>query len=210
MERETENNNQLFGEVLKTARTYAVPIIRTKSHELLEEITLSNNPAHILEIGTAIGYSGISMLGCCKGDLITIEHNEEYILQAKKNFELAGLKERVKIIRGDCHIEIAKMLYSGKFDEYFDMIFLDGPKAQYIYLLDGLIELLRPGGVFVADNVLFRGYVQGTNVAPTKRYKTIIKRLAEFTDRCLSHEKLKDVKIYDSEDGMLFATKVKV
>lgn len=190
------------------AKTYGVPIIRTKSHEILEEFTKSKNPKHILEIGTAVGFSGITMLSVCDGDLLTIEHNKDFICQAKDNFEKAGFSSRTKIIEGDCHVEIARLLASNKFDGYFDMIFLDGPKAQYNLLLDGLLLLLAEGGTLVADNVLFRGYVEGTTAVPTKRYKTIIKRLNEFIESCKTHESLTNFKLVEIEDGMIFADKV--
>ena len=190
------------------AKSYGVPIIRTKSHEILEEFTKKHQPKHILEIGTAVGFSGITMLSVCQGDLVTIEHKEDFICQAKENFEKFGLSSRVKIISGDCHVELAKLLSSGEFDGYFDMIFLDGPKAQYNLLIDGLILLLKSGGRLVADNVLFRGYVEGTSAVPTRRYKTIIKRLGEFIETCKTHDKLTDFELNDVEDGMIFVRKI--
>lgn len=202
------NTNELnLNKMLTTAKNYGVPIIRTESHKFLEKITKKYNPTHILEIGTAIGYSGISMLSMCDGDLVTIEHNKESIKLAKKNFKDQNFYDRVKIISGDCHIEIAKMIYEGKFINYFDMIFLDGPKAQYNLLLDGLLLLLKPNGVFIADNVLFRGYVSGQKEAPTKRYKTIIKRLNEFIENCKTNKYLKEFSLINIEDGLIFARK---
>ena len=189
------------------AKTYGVPIIRTESHKILEKFTTEKQPLHILEIGMAVGFSGITMLSACKGDLVTIEHNKDFIKQAKKNFKSFGLTERVKILQGDCHVEIVKLLASGNYDNYFDMIFLDGPKAQYNLLLDGLLQLLKSDGIFVADNVLFRGYVDGTTKAPTKRYKTIIKRLNEFIENCKTNKELKDFNLIDTEDGIIFARK---
>ena len=129
--------------IKKNANSYGVPIIRTESHKILEDFTKKYKPKHILEIGTAIGFSGITMLSVCDGDLITIEHNAEYIKQAKKNFKAFGFDKRVTILNGDCHVEIVKLLASNKYDGYFDMIFLDGPKAQYNLLLDGLLLLLK-------------------------------------------------------------------
>ena len=193
--------------IQNNAKTYGIPIIRTQSHKILEQFTKEHKPMHILEIGTAVGYSGITMLSVCDGDLITIEHNEDFIAQAKQNFQKFELTNRVRIISGDCHVEIAKLLYSGEFDGYFDMIFLDGPKAQYNLLLDGLLLLLKSGGWLVADNVLFRGYVENSKTVPTKRYKTIIKRLGEFIERVKTHDGLTDFKLLDVEDGVIFVRK---
>ena len=125
----------------------------------------------------------------------------------RENFSENGLKSRAKIIHGDCLVEIAKMVSKGEFDNYFDMIFLDGPKAQYDSLLELLLILLKPNGVFIADNVLFRGYIENQDKAPTKRYKTIIKRLNEFIENCKNNPLLKDFQLKNIEDGIIFARK---
>lgn len=195
-------------QIYSNAKTYGVPVIRTESHKILEDVVENIKPKHILEIGTAVGYSGILMLEKSTADLITLEHNNLLAKQAKKNFKSHKLNDRVKIILGDCLVEIAKMIASENYDNHFDLIFLDGPKAQYSLMLDGLIKLLSPNGTLIADNVLFRGYVEGDTKAPTKRYKTIIKRLNDFIENCKNHNQLKDFKLIDTEDGIIIAKKI--
>ena len=190
------------------AKTYGVPIIRTQSHLLLKDFVKKYQPKHILEIGTAVGFSGIAMLEECMGDLVTIEHNQDYIKQARNNFKSFGFSSRTNIINGDCLVELAKMVSSKKYDGFFDFIFLDGPKAQYEQMLELLVILLAPNGVFVADNVLFRGYVEGDTKPPTKRFKTIIKRLNDFIEKCKNHPKLCEFNLNSTEDGLIFAKKV--
>lgn len=199
-----ENQN-----IYKKAKAYGVPVVRTESHKLLKKIVKEHQPKHILEIGTAVGYSGISILEECDGDLVTIEHNKDYIKQAKRNFKSNNIHKRVKIINGDCMVELAKMINSKQFDCYFDFIFLDGPKAQYNAMLDSLIILLKPNGVLLVDNVLFRGYISGDKKAPTRRYKTIIKRLNIFIENCKNHHLLTDFNLFLIDDGLIFAKKVK-
>lgn len=196
-----------YNEILQMAKKYGVPIVRTKSHELLEDFVKKANPKNILEIGTAVGYSGIIMLKSSTAKLVTIEHNKSYIKLAKKNFKKFKVHSRVKLLQGDCHVKIAEMVASDKFKEYFDFIFLDGPKAQYGLLLNNLLYLLRQNGTLVVDNVLFHGYIEGENTPPTKRFKTIIKRLNKFIEICKNHKKLYDVKLIDTEDGILYAKK---
>jgi predicted O-methyltransferase YrrM len=104
----------------QNAKTYGVPIIRTESHKILENKVAESNPKHILEIGMAIGYSGITMLEASTADLVTIEHNKDYIKQAKKNFKSHGLTKRVKIVEGDCLVALANMANSGKYNEHFE------------------------------------------------------------------------------------------
>ena len=69
--------------------------------------------------------------------------------------------------------------------------------------------MLKPSGTFIADNVLFRGYVQGDTKAPTRRYKTIIKRLNEFIENCKNNPSLEKFELNNIEDGIIFAKKVK-
>ena len=197
-------------QIEKNAKTYGVPIIRTESHKILEDLILKHKPKHILEIGTAVGYSGITMLKSSTADLITIEHNNQLALEAKKNFKSHKLSNRVKILVGDCLVELVKMISNQKFNNYFDFIFLDGPKAQYDAMLESLIELLAPKGILVADNVLFRGYVEGDVKAPTKRYKTIIKRLNTFIENCKNNPLLTDFELKNTEDGIIVVKKISV
>lgn len=197
-----------YDDILTLAKQYAVPIVRTKSHSILENLIKKNNPKCILEIGTAIGYSGIIMLKSSSAKLVTIEHNKNYVKLAKINFKKFKVNKRAKILFGDCHVKIAEMVADNKYKDYFDFIFLDGPKAQYSLLLENLIYLLKPNGTLVVDNVLFRGYTTNEQVAPTKRFKTIIKRLNDFIDMCKNHKELYDVKLIDTEDGILYAKKI--
>ncbi len=198
-----------ISKIKNNAKDYGIPIIRSKSHEFLEKLIKKEKPKQILEIGTAVGYSGITMLKACEDSfLTTIEHNQSLVKTANKNFKKQKLNGRVNIIHADCLVELAKMVASKEYDSYFDFIFLDGPKAQYDMMLDSLILLLAPNGTFVADNVLFRGYVSGENQAPTKRYKTIIKRLNDFIENCKKHPFLTNFELKNIEDGLVVAKKV--
>ncbi len=189
-----------------SANTRGVPIIREQSHKILMQYVKKYNPKHILEIGTAVGYSAIAMLSSCSGDIITIEHNSALAAEATQNLSDAGFKSRAEIICDDCMVQIAQMVADDKYNNYFDFIFLDGPKAQYLGMLEGLVMLLKSGGVLLADNVLFRGYVKNLSAA-TKRYKTIALRLKKFIDAFMSHTDLTGTELIDIEDGMAFAIK---
>ena len=105
------------------------------------------NPLRILEIGTAEGLSGAAMLFAAeRARLTSIEIEEERYLAAKKNFADLGLTDRADLILGDAG-EVLDCL-SG----VYDLIFLDGPKAQYVNYLPRLKKLLRTGGVLFADD----------------------------------------------------------
>ena len=132
-----------YQDIINYAEKYAVPIMRTETSKLIANFVKENNPQNILEIGTAIGYSGIIMLENSNAKLITIEHNKEYIKQAKKNFNKHKFTNRAKIIEGDCLVILSKMVTKKSNLEKFDLIFLDGPKAQYDRMLNLILMLLK-------------------------------------------------------------------
>lgn len=185
------------------ANRRGVPIIREESHNKLIEIVKRVNPKTILEIGTAVGYSGMLMLEACPdAKLITIELQKDKAIEAKNNFINAGFEDRVTIINGDCNQEISMMVAEGNYDNYFDFVFLDGPKAQYIKMLESLMILTKGGGTILADNVLFRGYVKDKSLMP-RRFKTIVKRLNEFLQAVETREDIESHTLYEIEDGMI-------
>ena len=85
--------------------------------------------------------------------LITLERDEERAAEARRHFEAAGVDDRVSVMVGDAS------RYLHKVAGPFDLIFQDSDKAQYEPMLPRLLDLLRPGGVLVTDNVLWSGEV---------------------------------------------------
>ena len=108
-----------YSEIKDYANKYAVPIMRDETSKLIADFVKKSNPEHILEIGTAIGYSGIIMLENSNADLTTIEHNKSYISLANKYFKNYHLKNRVKILEGDCLVILAKLASEKKHQSYF-------------------------------------------------------------------------------------------
>lgn len=156
------------------AQINRVPIIRDQGAKLLIETVKMYKPLSILEIGTAIGYSTALMaIHSPKAKITTIEINEERAKQASKFLTQAGLAEQVVLILGDAGDVITKL------NGCFDMVFIDGAKGQYLNYLKQLVGKLSPGAVIFADNVLFRGMVEGVKETP-RRYRTIVNRLRDF------------------------------
>ena len=127
-------------------------------------------PTRILEIGTAVGLSAVSMLyECPSARLTTIELEEERYIKAKKNFADFGVADRVNAHLGDAGEILAMM------DGEFDFVFLDGPKAQYEKYLFDLKRLMKEGAILFADDVLLYGWVSGEEPTPQKRHSIVDK-----------------------------------
>ena len=176
------------------ARINFVPIVRPKTSEILIEKKKEINPKNILEIGTAIGYSGLLMLNNSSANLVTLEKDEKMFNLAIQNFEKEGVSDRVNMILGDCKDYIEKEV--GK----FDFIFLDGPKSHYVEYLPHLVKMLNKGGMIFCDNVLFQGLVKCEN-EPPKKFRTIVNNLRKFLE-IVENDKMLNSQVLDIEDGV--------
>lgn len=180
-----------------------MPFIRDESAKILFDICQKEKPKNILEIGTAIGYSALLMLEGAKDAFVTtIEKDNERAQQAMTNFEKNGVKERVNLIVGDAGEVLPQLEDEGK---KFDLIFLDGPKGQYLRYLPHLKKMLCKGGLLVADNVLLHGWVKGEEFVKHK-HRSMVVNLRKFL-KCLEEDHDFDSKLLEIEDGMTISRK---
>lgn len=152
-----------------------VPIIEPEVAQLIKVLLRSNKPKTILEIGTAIGYSALVMMDTLEGDchITTIERREDMIDLAKDFISKTPYQDNIKIIQGDAN-EVLDTI-----EDTYDLIFMDAAKGQYIEFFNKCMDLLNPGGMIIADNVLFRGMVASDDLV-IRRKITIVKRLRKF------------------------------
>lgn len=158
----------------EAAKKVRDPSTEDETLRLLLGIARAISPARILEIGTAEGLTSAALLlECADARITTVEIDEERYRRAKENFALFGVSDRVNAILGDAADVITKL------DGPFRLIFLDGPKAQYIRYLPDLKRLLPSGGVLFADDVLLNGWVDGKVPVPSKR-RSIVQKIQEY------------------------------
>ena len=178
--------NSVLADIARAGLEQDLPLVDAEVGALLRVLATAVGARRILEIGTAIGYSGIWLAGALPqgGMLFTMERDPERAKTARANFERAGLSDRVGVIVGDAQVTIAKV--AGP----FDLIFQDGSKPLYVPLLDKLVALLRPGGLLVTDNVLWDGEVVPGFVDPPKRDAEDTRAIAEYNHRLNAHPQL--------------------
>jgi predicted O-methyltransferase YrrM len=189
-------------EIAAAGRQRDLPLVDAEVGALLRVLALAAGATRILEIGTAIGYSGIWLAGALPpgGMLLTMEMSAERAREARANFEKAGVADRVNVIVGDAQRLLAKV--SGP----FDLIFQDGDKQLYSPLLDRLAALLRPGGLLITDNVLWDGEVVPGFVARAQRDESDTRAIAEYNKRLAAHPQLM-TSIVPMRDGLAIAVK---
>ena len=170
------------------AKEHSVPIVQPETAQLLEVLSAIKRPKRILEVGCAIGYSAILMAQYLDvgGTVTTLEWDADTAQIARENIKKAGLEDTINVINND-----AKEVIPTLSAEY-DIIFLDGPKAHYIYMLNDCIRLLKKGGLLIADNVLYKGMTADDNHV-IRRKITIVKRLRRFISAQMQRNELKTV-----------------
>ena len=190
------------GEIIsmrKEAKARGIPVILDESLNMLLLTVKMCKPKKILEIGTAVGMSGVCMLQAARdARLVTVEQDEDSYSVAVQNFIKFGVADRVRSILSDAG-DVVRC-----YEPYFDFIFLDGAKARYYDYLPDLKRLLCEGGVLFADNVLFRGLVESEKVPHGDM--TIVRNMRAFIDNLVA-DKNYTVSLLDIGDGVLIAYK---
>lgn len=151
---------QTEDEALRAARSRSrdagVPEVDAQVGALLRWLARVSNARHAVEIGTGAGYSGLWLLGGMppRGALTTIEVDSANQGLARKAFTEAGVADQARCMLGRA-LEVLPRLA----DDSYDLVLLDAVKAEYTAYLTHALRLLRPGGLVVADNVIWGGRV---------------------------------------------------
>lgn len=136
-----------------TALKAFAPVVDDDVARMLQVLITLARPQKILEIGTSVGFSTVSMAKAVKtygGKITTIEFDAAVADQAVKNFEREQVADRIEVRIGD-----ARKIIPALAAEY-DLIFQDvGDKELYGEMLADYIRLLKPGGLLLAEDTLF-------------------------------------------------------
>lgn len=116
-------------------------------------------PECILEIGTYTGYSAICLAEGLKpsGKLITLDINEELETRVRNYFQEAGLAGKIDYRIGDARKIISTL------NVLLDLVFIDADKENYALYYDLVFDKVKPGGIILADNVLWSGKITDKN-----------------------------------------------
>ncbi len=192
-----------LGELEKTARSEGLPVAKKDTIALIECLCMLKKPERILEIGTCIGYSALVMSAVCPNVHIdTIDRYKYMIDRAKENFK-AFNAQNINLLEGQAS-EILPTL-----KEKYDMVYLDAAKGQYPNFLPYCIDLLKEGGLFIADNVLCGGIVAGAPL-DTRRDKTTVVRMNRFLEMIKADGRLKKALLACGDGIMLFVKQEEV
>ena len=183
-----------ISEIKLYARKNDVPIMQDQSQQFICEYIKNHNYKKILEIGTAIGYSTIQFAKTSPDVKVTsIELDIDRFIKARQNVEDCNLEDRITLINENA--------LDTQLDDKFDLIFIDGPKAQYIKFFEKYKNNLNPNGVIISDNLFFHGMVEDLTL--THNYSTIklVKKIRKYIDFLKNNQEF-TTEFFDLGDGI--------
>lgn len=169
---------------LERSSREGLPDIRVSSPHarFLELLVRLRGARRVLEIGTLGGFStiflarGVGPAGC----VVSLEIDAHHAEVARTNLRDAGIHDRVRVLVGDAHETLARLIAEPT--EPFDLLFIDAEKHGYPAYLDAALELAAPGAVLVADNVVWKG-----DVLDAGSDDRDVRGLREFNARVAAH-----------------------
>lgn len=165
-----------LGKLEKEANQLGIPIIPHETAVFLDFWLGIYRPKHILEIGTAVGFSASLMAQHLPegGTVTTIDRFELMYTRAKENFKKQGLETVITQLEGDA----ADLLPT--LEQRYDFIFMDSAKAKYIEFFPHCMRLLTTGGVLVVDDIFQGGTILQDETEIPRKVRKIHRRLNQF------------------------------
>lgn len=159
----SENKKDHLNEIFESGSLFnkkemQISWLQASLYKLLITLTHSER---ILEIGTFVGFSAAVAAEAIpkNGEVTTIEIIEDYYKKSIENFNKFSINN-INPKLGDAKEIILRDEIK---EEKYDLIFLDGNKENYPFYFHNLKDNLRKGGLFLVDNILFKGEVINSN-----------------------------------------------
>ena len=160
------------------------------------------NTKKIIEVGTFTGYSSLVMALALpeNGQILSCDISEEYAAVARRFWQEAGVSNKIQLLLGLAEETLVELIQNGEAGT-FDMAFIDADKVNYKIYYENCLDLLRPGGLILIDNVLWSG--KTANPDETDDDTVAIRELNLFVhkDKCV------DLSLLPVGDGLTLALK---
>ncbi len=143
------NISQYLKSLKSSSLERKIPNISESNAEFLKELIRARKPKHLLEIGTANGYSALQFSTVLEewSDITTIEYAANAHKEAIEHFSNCKTKN-IYAMYGD-----AKQIIPALRDAYFNFLYIDGMKREYLDYLILSLPKLTPDALIVIDDV---------------------------------------------------------
>ena len=114
----------------------------------------------IIEVGTFTGYSALCLAKAmgAQGKLICCDINSDWTTMAQRYWQQAGVQRQIDLRIAPASETLQQLIQQGQSGQ-FDMAFIDADKENYDRYYEQCLQLIRPEGLILLDNVLWSGRV---------------------------------------------------
>ena len=156
-----------------------------------------------LEVGVFTGYSSLSVaLGLPEdGRIVAMDVSDEWTAIAERYWERAGVREKIDLRIGRAEETLANLVAEGRAG-MFDMAFVDADKTAYDTYYERSLELVRPGGLVMLDNVFRSG-----RVADPEADTDAVRAIRQLNAKIHGDERV-ELSMVPIADGLTLARKV--
>ena len=176
--------------------------------QLMRILVQISGARRILELGTFTGYSATCMASALPADghLDTLELNDELEDLILEGFEKGGVEDKAQLHIGDCKETLVRLRSEmglgedgGDVDtsKMYDIVYIDANKREYCEYYDLVFDMVRPGGLILADNVIWDGKVCMDPLPQDKQTLEIVR----FNDKVTADPRVESV-ILPLRDGL--------
>ncbi|GGG34092.1 O-methyltransferase [Lysinibacillus alkalisoli] len=157
------------------------------------------NASKLLEIGTFTGYSTLwfAMTIPEHGMITACDVDEEWTSIGRRYWERAGVSHKIDLKIAPA-LDTMHNLLSNHKANYYDLIFIDADKENYMNYYEKALLLIRPGGVIVIDNVLWGGSV----VNPLNQSRDV-QAIRELNKKIMNDDRV-TISLLPIGDGVTF------
>ena len=168
--------------------------------QLLRMLVQMTGASRILELGTFTGFSAICLAGALPegGHLDTLELNDELEDLIREGFDRAGVADKITLHIGDCKQTLRQLR-----NQVYDIVYIDANKREYNEYYELVFDMVRPGGLILADNVLWDGKVCMDPLPQDQQTQAIVR----FNDAIASDKRVESV-ILPLRDGLSIIRKL--
>lgn len=193
----------LVGELEDFANERRIPIIPHETAVFIDFLLRQIKPTYILEIGCAIGFSGLLMAQHLQpnGELHTIDRFDIMIERAKANFAKSAHAHQIKLYEGDAKDVLPTLTQT------YDVIFMDSAKAKYYEFLPYCLDRLNVGGLLLVDDVFQAGTIFHDEKDIPKRQRKIYRELNKFMKEIYDNPTLRTTTL-PLGDGLVMIEKL--
>lgn len=132
--------------------------ISPEQGQMMHVLTKLLNVKRAIEVGVFTGYSALRVAEAMPDDgtLVACDISKEWTDKAKPFWKDAGVDQRIDLRIGPAERTLRKMVEAGEGGTY-DFAFIDADKTGYDAYYERCLELLRPGGAILFDNMFMGG-----------------------------------------------------